>query len=546
MRQGFRQTMAWLHTWSGLVAAWILYFVFVTGTAGYFQIEISRWMRPELPLMTPRPPAEDMLAAAEAFLRREAAAADIWSIELPYGRHGDDLNVSWTFAPRDGGRQTRSRSFDWESGTFREAPKTRDTGGGFALYRLHHTLHYIPRVIAEPIVAFCTMFALVAIVSGLVIHRKIFADFFTFRPGAGQRSWLDAHNLTSVIALPFIVMIVYSGLVFVMEDYITGAVKVLYGSDRQARGGEIFPFFDRPRPEYRPAAMLPISGFLPDVHRHWGAETTPRRVIVFNPGDASAQVQFWHSGMETVRQEARRKVNFSAVDGRVLGQITDARSAPVHTQSVLYGLHEGLFAGPLLRWLFFGSGLLGCAMIATGLVLWTTKRRAKAARGGTGGKEAGGNGGWGFGHDLVERVNIGTIAGLPIAIALYFWANRLLPVALPDRATWEMHGLFIAWGVMFLHATVRPARRAWSEQFAGAAVAFGLLPVLNALTTERHLGVTLPAGDWGLAGFDLTMLVFGIVFGMMAVRVGVAGRVPTTQASRHDPIVIGGRARKAS
>ncbi|XOT98199.1 PepSY domain-containing protein, partial [Alcaligenes pakistanensis] len=42
--------MAWLHTWVGLVVGWILFFVFVTGTAGYVDDEITRWMEPERPL----------------------------------------------------------------------------------------------------------------------------------------------------------------------------------------------------------------------------------------------------------------------------------------------------------------------------------------------------------------------------------------------------------------------------------------------------------------------------------------------------------------
>ncbi|MFV0278307.1 MAG: PepSY domain-containing protein, partial [Parahaliea sp.] len=49
MKEGFRQSMAWLHTWSGLVVGWVLFFVFATGTAGYFTYEITRWMEPERP-----------------------------------------------------------------------------------------------------------------------------------------------------------------------------------------------------------------------------------------------------------------------------------------------------------------------------------------------------------------------------------------------------------------------------------------------------------------------------------------------------------------
>src|SRR3546814_12943346 len=60
------------------------------------------------------------------------------------------------------------------------------------------------------------MFMLVAIVSGVITHKKIFVDFFTFRWGKGQRSWLDAHNALSVFGLPFHLMITYTGLVTLM------------------------------------------------------------------------------------------------------------------------------------------------------------------------------------------------------------------------------------------------------------------------------------------------------------------------------------------
>ncbi|MDH1291420.1 PepSY domain-containing protein [Comamonas terrigena] len=36
-----------MHTWTGLTVDWVLFFVFVTGTAGYFQLQITRWMQPE-------------------------------------------------------------------------------------------------------------------------------------------------------------------------------------------------------------------------------------------------------------------------------------------------------------------------------------------------------------------------------------------------------------------------------------------------------------------------------------------------------------------
>lgn len=43
MREGFRQAMAWLHTWTGLIFGWLLFAIFLTGTMSYFKEEIIHW-----------------------------------------------------------------------------------------------------------------------------------------------------------------------------------------------------------------------------------------------------------------------------------------------------------------------------------------------------------------------------------------------------------------------------------------------------------------------------------------------------------------------
>ncbi|MEG2630200.1 MAG: PepSY domain-containing protein, partial [Comamonas sp.] len=44
-------------------------------------------------------------------------------------------------------------------------------------------------------------------------------------------------------------------------------------------------------------------------------------------------------------------------------------------------------------------------------------------------------------------------------------------------------------------------------------------PVVNALTTDRHLLNSLRAGDWVFAGFDLTMWGLAALLALMAVKV---------------------------
>ena len=64
MFSSLRQCTSWLHTWTGLIVGWVLFFVFVTGTPGYFQIEITRWMQPELPMVQARAARKAAGAAA--------------------------------------------------------------------------------------------------------------------------------------------------------------------------------------------------------------------------------------------------------------------------------------------------------------------------------------------------------------------------------------------------------------------------------------------------------------------------------------------------
>jgi uncharacterized iron-regulated membrane protein len=86
MKAGFRQSMSWLHTWSGLILVWMMYFIFVTGTVGYFDIELDQYMQPELPTYNDVS-LEESVDTAENYLREHAYGAENWSISPVRERH---------------------------------------------------------------------------------------------------------------------------------------------------------------------------------------------------------------------------------------------------------------------------------------------------------------------------------------------------------------------------------------------------------------------------------------------------------------------------
>lgn len=394
------------------------------------------------------------------------------------------------------------------------------------LYRLHYQLHYMSEHSAILIVGACTMLMLLAILSGIVTHKKIFKDFFTFRPGKGQRSWLDMHNLISVTALPFFLVMTYSGLIFFMYAYMPAAMNVAYGRNAvwpddgysnplNPRANNRFDGQDIPKagPPVQlagkfAAPLTDLSRLARMVEGQWG-QGRIGGITVEHPGRRDARVAFLFMDIGLV-YNSRTTLVFDGVTGRDQSPRPFRQGGVWKVQNGMIALHEGLFAGPLLRWLYFLSGLLGCAMIATGLILWTVKRRQKQQRGD----------GDAFSFRLVETLNIGTIVGLPLGIAAYFWANRLLPVGMEARAAWEFNALFASMGAAFLWAAVRRAGgRAWVELLITAALAFLLLPLLNALTTDRNLWNAIRGGEWVLASFDLTMVAIGAVFAMAAIKV---------------------------
>lgn len=180
--------------------------------------------------------------------------------------------------------------------------------------------------------------------------------------------------------------------------------------------------------------------------------------------------------------------------------------------ALLSDLHFAQLGGATMRWLYFLMGLAACAMIATGLVLWSNKRRKyHAERSGL------------THYRFIEALNVAAVAGLMVAIGTYFWVNRILPLGLIDRSLWETRCFFVLWCCCLAHSLLRvESIFAWRDQLYTAAFLFGLLPLLNGLMTNSHLVVSLPKGQWELAGFDLTALAAGLLLGWTARRIGKA------------------------
>lgn len=504
MEAGFRASMNWLHTWSGVVLGSLLFAIFWMGTLSVFDREIDKWMSPMTRLALPATPvAIDALRPTLA----EAAAArsPFWSLVLPTERQ-PTIRVFWRK-----GTEPVLRHLDPATGAALPDPGT--LAASRFLYPFHYMLHIRVWQLGMWIVGLAGMAMLALCVSGVIIHRKIFVDFFTFRRRTKPRRLiLDLHNLAGVLGLPFHIAITLSGLIIFNTVYFPSIWQIAYQNDRKAFGQEAFGLFERPRAN-KPGAMASIDSMAVEAQRIWNGEPV-RSLVVRFPGDAAAYVQIGRHNEDRVIA-ALDVASFDAATGALLHERTGAQALTT-TQRFIAGFHLIQFRHWTLRWLYFGLGLTGCALIATGFLFWLESRRRTHAQQGL------------RGVPVVEGLTVGSVAGMVAATLAFFVINRLLPLGTSflgqERAALEIWTFYLVWLATFVYAWLWPAR-AWAEQcWLIAALAIAAV-LLNWITTGDHLGRSLALPHLRVVGgMDVLLLLAAAIAAATALKLGRRAR----------------------
>ncbi|MDO5624164.1 MAG: PepSY-associated TM helix domain-containing protein, partial [Pseudomonadota bacterium] len=352
------------------------------------------------------------------------------------------------------------------------------------------------------------------------------------------------HNVTAVLALPYHLMITYTGLLTLMFLYMPWAPQAAYPQGGQAAytaeaQADIGP--RNPKPSGTPAPLADLAPLVAQAQKHWQG-TPAERITVQNPGDAVASITIGRQQGHDMRLR-QPSVRFDGVSGAFTGTVAEQPRPAVLTYDVAEGLHAARFASPLLRALFFLSGLAGCAMVASGLLLWAVKERPLHLKA----LKKGERGNWAL--RLVDGLNLATVAGLLVAMPAFFWINRLLPPGAADRAQMEIHLFFATWAVCAVLGLARPTRGMWRAQLMAAGALFIGVPLLNATTGGAHWGVSIPAGLWQVAGFDAVCVLLGL--GLLAAarhvrqraaksaKATATGTAKSAQPAIHDEALSG-------
>lgn len=548
----FRAALTWLHTWFGLVLGFVLMVVFFFGSLSVFDREIDRWAVPETRFEPqPMPSFDAMLAPIFAGIvpdeqELESARARAGQLEpsLPlmnwsaYTTHRDPvLTLYAEFAVKN----NPDDPFDHVHGHVTIDPRNGGVVPGDPLklgseffYPMHYSLHLRWLDLGYWVVGLAALTMLVALVSGVVIHRKLWREFFTFRPQkSAQRATLDLHNLTGVVGLPFHFMfaltglVIFAGIYFPVSETLLAPLALAHAQKEAAAKGLAFERSGVPAP------LASVDSMVSEAKRRWAARGMPGEVgflTVTHVGDASGYVSVYRAGSDRVTLVGQG-VHFSAPTGSVLYE----EPPPLAASSInefLTGLHLQHFEHWLLRWLYVLGGLSGCACIATGLIFFVRKRGERHALQGSSAAR------W------ADAAAVTSVTGMLVATFALLVANRALPPDLAERRSWQEIVFWCAWAVAALHAAWRsaPVRRgstapAWREQCWAVAVLALSAVALNWITTGDHLLRTLSDGYWPVAGVDLALIV-------SAASALVAGRLlRRSERSLPDARTLGSEAR---
>lgn len=479
MKNDFRRSMIWLHTYSGLLIGWLMFAVFVTGTLSYYSKEITQWMKPELGLQDS---TKAQINSALSALHKHAENAKRWQIRLP-NKRDPRFEIYWI----NEGESRKNRQKLTLNQYKNKAIITRETNGGEFFVRFHYSLE-LRSYGGRYLTGFVALIALIAVFSGIFTHRRFFRDFFTLRWKNISKALTDSHAMMGIITIPFFIMICFSALFIYIFLYVPVSPAALYDNGYS----ELSKNISSRAPQIKPAQLneQPIKNLdhiIQQSKSYWPQEHSISWLTYDMPYDQNGNVTIYRNKDNSLSQKSS-VLKFDASSGELIYQSTTDR-IPRMISNVLFGIHEANFAPPGLRLMFFILGIISCLLIATGCLLWSIKRAKSVHQH--------------RGQQWVKQLNFAGIGGLLLAIISYFYANRLIPVAFENRATLELTSFFIIWAASLIISFFCQTDKLWRALLTLLITAFLLLPVIDFSINSQWLITAIKQRNYAYLGVSL-------------------------------------------
>lgn len=387
------------HTISGIIIAALLYVIFFAGSFSFFKDDIAAWQKGKsLVGQQPGPPYNHLLDSLSRHYDLRGRNFDFYMQRQGQGTYvsmtaSQDTTISKPKPEKQENRRGRGRGTDDDSAYFLYNFSDKKAGDYTSsydmaefLYRLHFLaqLNQVPINIGAPfgymvagIVAFLFLFALI---TGLLLHwDKIKSNFFLFRPMSKWKTvWTDMHTVLGVIGFPFQLVFAVSGVVLIVNSVLLAPfANLLYEGDSE-KMYERLQYNKSVKVDYTYQPMnvaFDMDAFVGKWQSEW-KNSMISRIYIRNYQDESMQVSMESKPDPRESFTGSGYVSVDVASGKVLEQKSPSAGGNYidTVKSLIYHLHFGDFGGKPLRIVFFLLGLMGCAVILSGIMIWLVAR----------------------------------------------------------------------------------------------------------------------------------------------------------------------------
>ncbi|NLK67105.1 MAG: hypothetical protein GX282_06490 [Campylobacteraceae bacterium] len=432
------------HKYIGILLAYVGFFIFFSGTLGYYKNEITLFMQPEYYKLDYKSP--NALRGGVEYLSKHHTNADVWEITPP---SSSSPFVMLSYKNDKETRQCRREkpriNLNPETG---ERVKARSTYGGNFISKLHFNLWYISAAKGREIMGYATLLMILTIVTGVVIHKRIFKDFFKFRKNV---LWRDSHIVASVSGLVIFFMLAVSGL-YLVERFMLKEIYADVSAQNQATMQQDFLEKAKAKREARKKTRKTIEQNATQATQNLvktsnKTKYTPtlneieniinsnlkgrdlKNISIQKDASDTAYVQL---NFDSKNPFSQNGLSFNAELYNVkTGELVDSvnereldRGQKVSQFMKVF--HMGLFGSEITKFIFFIFGCLGLMMCFSGAILWQKKSRSKTALY--------------LGRFLNGSIFIGLFAGF----GMYLLSNQLIKFSTPLRHNLEVNAFFTA------------------------------------------------------------------------------------------------------
>ena len=501
-----------LHAWVGVITGILLFIIAFSGAVAVFaRPELKIWanndIRGEVPI---NPAAYQQLIDTYAKQVGDEYLEEI-HVQFPGARSTEYARVIFEghFEQPDGKEHHQGIVYQFHPTTLEEVSKT-DMDTFFAnppldmasfLAHFHADLH-LGRPVGLILTGLLGLTLMVSIATGLIVHRKILAQLFTFRPTKSFSLMLnDGHKAMSVWGVMFHSVIAFTGAFLGLATVvmIPAAAWVSFNGDQE----KLIETFTT----MKPPVMSQIEGpsklaDIMETSRLQFPELTMTHMSIFGYGDKNNLVYMNGLGDSEMGSKSmlykgedgsfvKAEATFGRLEG-ITGKLLD----------VLFPLHFGNFGGILVKCLWAILGLSTALLPISGMMLWI--ERGLQAKNPSFSPAT---------YHGLQRLLVGSCMGIVLATAFLFPSQLALNywMAGADHTSAIFWLFFGSWGAALLFSlATKPVISFQVTAWITAGLLIVTMP-LDALLNNSHLFNLHETGHLVSNLVDLTLFMLGLL-----------------------------------